>query len=183
MRLDQRSIVLFGMMLVGCATEASQPETAELQSAVSVAKVTEHWDTSVNDINTIWPATIPVQNGATIKSTYVLIKGVPPDPYANPQVLAFVVWNGNYVGHIYRALKGAELAHLIQMRDAAFAQRNVGPDTDSGGTGTPWGDPTPPPQPIGNCCEFVISADEVENSKLNAQAIHNAAVNFSSYAR
>jgi hypothetical protein len=183
MRLAQVSIVLFGVTLVGCATDASEPETAEHQSASSVAKVTEHWDSSANDINTIWPTNIPIQNGATITNTYVLIKGVPPDPYIGPQVLAFVVWNGSYVGHIYRAAKGAEVANLLQMRDVAYSQRNTGPNTDAGGTGSPWVEPNPPPHPVGDCCEFVISADEVENSKLNAQAIHNANVNFATFER
>lgn len=173
MKLAKLSPVLLGLALVGCAIE--EPQTSQVESAAT--KPTQLWDTTNNNINQIWPATIG--GGIEVKSNYVLVKRAPNDNVGNAQVLAFVVWNTNVVGHVYR-VRYSDLADFDQLRDLAFAQRAAF-DHWSGGAGSI---DVPPPTP--RCClngdEWDIQQSELNSAKLNAGVIHGANQEFTNVA-
>ena len=179
MRLARLSILFLGIAITGCATDTSDPQTSEVESAV-ISKWSEHWNEKTPDGTDIWPAT--TGNGTPITNTYVLIKNAPPDPTTgNPRLFGFVVWNTNVVGHIYLINQGSAGANFREHYGAVGANRTNGqPSFAFGSAGNPDVDPVPIPRPhIDN--EYGFTATELANVKSNAQAINNATVNFMNY--
>src|SRR5262245_43945874 len=144
MRPVRVAMVCLGMTWAGCAVDTSEPKTNEVESAV-IGKWSEPWNASANDINDIWPATTP--NGTPISNMYMLIKKAPAEG-ENAQFFAFVVWNGNNVGHIYRVPVGPAGANIRNVANGAIATRTSGAPSKTGGfAGNPEVEPGPIPRP------------------------------------
>ncbi|HEX5058218.1 MAG TPA: hypothetical protein VFV99_02605 [Kofleriaceae bacterium] len=146
-----------------------------------VGKETEDWDPGTATNASIWPTTYgnpPV----TITNTSVLVKGAPPDSNGNPQFLAFVVWNTNFVGHIWLVKKGAEGVNFKGVMLNSFAAQTAGhAGFQSLFAGNVDTDPPVPRGPGPTIDQYWIEQPELNNAKINSQTMIGAIENFTNF--
>ena len=106
-----------------------------------------------------------------------------PDGSDGPTFLAFVVWNGNFVGKIFRVKVGPDGVNFRTTVTNINATRTFGfPDNNSsasGNAGTGGVTPLPHPNVDGN---IAFTADYLNNAKMNAQIIQNATADFVNFS-
>jgi hypothetical protein len=166
------SALLFGLALAfsGCTTQ--QLETATQSITLPEQTDSVFWNPKINDGADIWPT------GQGIISTQIMIrKG--PDSRAGATFIAFVIWNGSFVGKIFRVHVGADgadfhttVANITSTRTFGFPDHS----TSSGGNPT-GGSGTPLPHPnVDGPIHY--SASDLTNVRTNALIILNATNDF-----
>lgn len=170
----RHAAVLLLITLAGCVA----PQLDTMAQAITLPEATDSafWDPQVNVGTDIWPA------GQGITSTQIMMKKG-PDSSAGPTFIAFVVWNGNFVGKIFRVHLGADGADFAATSHNITATRTNGfPDhtTSSGGNPTAGsGTPLPHPNVDGS---IHYTATFLNNVKTNASIILNATGDFINFA-
>jgi hypothetical protein len=183
-------VVVVVAILTGCATDplatSSQADQVGISAgpgapppptpALVEATHSVVWDLKTSTGNDIWPSDLP------ITTTSVLIrKG--PDNTDGATFLAFVVWNGNVVGKIFRVQVGNGGADFRSTVNSINATRTFGiPDrasSSSGNAGTGGVTPLPHPNVDG---PIAFSATFLHQVKLSAQLIQDATADFLSYS-
>jgi hypothetical protein len=161
------------LALGACTTEQlatqSQPQSLSLPEATD--SVT--WIPGTHDGGDIWPT------AQGIHSAQVLIrKG--PDRSDGPTFIAFVVWNGNFVGKIFRVRAGADGANFRAVMSNVTAARTFGvsnfswSSTGNGGGGD--GNPPIPRPHIDGECHFNV--EYLNRLKNRAAAIEDLTTDF-----
>jgi hypothetical protein len=158
------------LALAGCVTQQLD-STAQ---SITLPEQTDSvfWVPKTNDGNDIWPS------GQGITTTQVMIrKG--PDSSAGATFIAFVIWNGNFVGKIFRVHVGSDGTDFHQVLANITSARTFGfPDHNSTSTGNVTsGSGTPLPHPnVDGTVHYTPS--ELGNVKTNAAVILNATNDF-----
>jgi hypothetical protein len=165
------SLLIFA--LAGCVTQQLEISTQTI--SLPEANESVNWDPGKNDGNDIWPT------GQGITTTQVMIKGA-PDASDGPTFVAFVVWNGNFVGKIFRVHVGPPGVNFRQVVANINATRTYGlPDNSASSTGngsTGGVTPLPHPNVDGN---ILFPPAYLINVKTNAAIIQNATANFMNF--
>jgi hypothetical protein len=161
------------LALAGCVTQQLETTTQSITLPEQTDSV--FWNPKTNVGSDIWPA------GQGITSTQIMIrKG--PDGSTGATFIAFVIWNGNFVGNIFRVHVGADGADFHQAAANITSTRTFGfPDhsTSSGGNPT-TGSGTPLPHPnVDGTIHY--SPSDLTNVKTNAAVILNATNDFMNF--
>lgn len=122
----------------------------------------------------IWPS------GHGITSTQILFRRA-ADSSTGSTYVAFVVWNGNFVGRIYRvhASDGADFSSSVAQLTAMRA--STGPDNSVSSTGnTTSGTPKPVPHPNVDG-DITYSPGYLTNARTTAAALLNVTTPFRTY--
>lgn len=182
------AISLLVLAIAGCTADplAGAPATDTAASAATTigivpipVEATDSvvWNPRINTGDELWPTTL------NIHSAQLLIKRAPVDPVTGgARFLAFVVWNGSFVGRIYQGTVGAVGNDLRLKASATFATRTSGlPDHNSSSTGNASSGPvTPLPHPNVDGT-FHFSTTYLDNVRTNALAILNATADFEAF--
>jgi len=179
MRFEQLAVCLMvGSLGAGCAMESAPelPQTSETSGAITSQMLTEFWGPEKTDVNGIWP----LNQGIT--STYVMLKGAPPDVNGNGQFFGFVIWNNTTVGHVYRVRRGNDGGNFRATVNQAMMRTNNHFDWDAGTAGSVEIPPPPRPGPNGDG-DFMIFPSELDNAKVNAHIIHDATRDFMEHSQ
>lgn len=164
---------LFALAITACVAPMAEPETTTEQSITLPERSdSELWVPKLNSGNDIWPA------GQGITSTQVMIKKGPASS-AGPTFIAFVIWNGNFVGRIFRVHNGSDGADFHQAAAGIGTVRTVNfPDNSNSSTGNvTGGSGTPLPHPnVDGTIHYLPSS--LTNVKTSAMAILTATNNF-----
>lgn len=143
---------LLVLVLASCASPTDPDTTATGQAATTLPQVNTscQWIAGKtcygqpNDASNIWPT------GIGITSVQVLTRSGPTRLDGRQQTfLAFVVWNDQVVGRIFRLDVGSsDAVNWNNLSANTFAARTFGlPDTRAGAAGATSGSPSPPPHP------------------------------------
>ena len=166
-----RQVALLSFVaLASCV--APQLDTASQSISVPEATDSVFWNPRINVGSDIWPA------GQGITSTQIMMKKG-PDSSAGPTFIAFVIWNGNFVGKIFRVHLGADGADFAGTSHNINATRvNASPDHSTSSGGNPIaGSGTPLPHPnVDGAIHY--STTFLNNVKTNAVIILNATNDF-----
>jgi hypothetical protein len=101
------------------------------------------------------------------------------DSSTGPTHVAFVVWNGTFVGRIYRIHNNADGSEFLNSVAQLNATRvNVGPDNSvsSSGNGT-GGNTKPPPHPNVDG-DILYNPDDLDNARLAGKNLLNITTRF-----
>jgi hypothetical protein len=170
----RHAISLLIITIAGCV--APQLETSSQTITLPEVNTSVAWEPGKTDGNDIWPT------GQGITTTQVMIKGG-PDSTTGPTFIAFVVWNGNFVGKIFRVHAGSDGVDFRQVVAGINATRTFGfPDREGSSTGNGTNGPvTPLPHPnVDGAITFPPAY--LNNVKTNALIIHGATADFLNYA-
>jgi hypothetical protein len=158
------------LAFAGCVTQQLD-STAQ---AITLPEQTDSvfWSPRLNDGNDIWPS------DQAITTTQVMIRKGPMSS-AGATFIAFVIWNGNFVGKIFRVHVGSDGADFHQALANITNARTFGlPDHNISSTGNVTsGSGTPLPHPnVDGAVHY--TASELGNVKMNAQIILDATNDF-----
>ena len=137
---------LLSLCLLACVTEPTTTDPtatdhiATDRQAITLPEATDSifWIPNKHGANDLWPT------GQGIPSAYVLIKRGPAAS-TGATFLAFVVWNGNFVGKIFRVRVGADGENFRAVVSNTNATRTFGfPDNNAGSAGNGGGGGVPP---------------------------------------
>lgn len=139
--------ILASLLLAACvqATDADPPTASSSDDAIVLpadATTTAWWEPGKMDVDNLWPL------GQGITSAQVLYKKA-SDSSTGATFVAFVVWNGNRVGRIFRVHVGSDGGNFHDAVQAMIGARTFGvPGTNSStGGNTTIGHGTPQPHP------------------------------------
>lgn len=176
--------ILLAGSLAACVSQSDASPTESTTDDLTAVAVpastapeptTSVWWDQKKGLDDLWP------NDQGITSAQVLYRKA-ADSSSGPTFVAFVVWNANHVGRIFRVHVGADGGSFHDAVQAMIGQRvfgHDGNDSSSGGTTTSGsGKPTPHPNVDG---PITYSVDYLNNVRNNAAVIHAAYVNFENF--